>query len=324
MRGDEKGYGIKKTYHKTNTCKRGAVIKEMADDGWHRSQDMHKWDPKTYEKISSPQQMWAQELLSKISIQGDERILDIGCGDGKITAQISRLVPRGSIVGLDNSQDMLNYARFRFPPEQWPNLEFQHGDARDLRYNEEFDLILSFAALHWVFDHGPVLAGIWRSLKSGGRVFVQFGGRGNAASVLDIADEMILEEKWSCYFKGFRFPYGFYGLEEYWAWLNASDLIAVRVELLEKDMVQRGREGLASWIESTWLPYIARIPEELRSDFINTVVDRYIQIHPLDERGDVHVGMVRLEVEAGKSRSDSCSSGDIKSLKVRRDMFAAK
>ena len=146
---------------------------------------MHRWDPKVYEKSSSAQQKWAEELLSKISIRGDERILDIGCGDGKITAEVALLVPRGSVVGLDNSREMMSFARDRFPPESWPNLEFQYGDASKLQYEDEFDLILSFACLHWVQDHGPVLEGIRRSLKNGGRILMQFGGQGNAAGILD-------------------------------------------------------------------------------------------------------------------------------------------
>jgi len=260
----------------------------------------HLWDPKTYMKSSSAQKKWAEELLSKVSIRGEERVLDIGCGDGKITAQISRLVPRGSVVGLDNSLEMLRFARSRFPAEEWPNLQFEQGDARDLPYDNQFDLILSFAALHWIFDHRPVLAGIRRSLRRKGLVYLQFGGRGNAADVLDIAGELIAEEKWSRYFEGFGFPYAFYGPEEYRAWLDTSGLKTIRLELLQKDMVQRGGEGLASWIASTWLPYLERVPEEMRSDFIWAVVERYIRLHPPDEKGDVHVGMVRLEVEARK------------------------
>ena len=79
---------------------------------------MHRWDPKVYEKSSSAQQKWAEELLSRISIRGDERILDIGCGDGKITAGVAKLVPRGSVVGLDNSREMISFARDRFSPDE--------------------------------------------------------------------------------------------------------------------------------------------------------------------------------------------------------------
>ncbi|HEX7445069.1 MAG TPA: methyltransferase domain-containing protein, partial [Methanothrix sp.] len=147
---------------------------------------MHRWDPKVYEKSSSAQQKWAEELLSRISIRGGERILDIGCGDGKITAKVAKLVPRGAVMGLDNSREMVSFARDRFPLESWPNLKFQYGDASKLEYEDEFDLILSFACLHWVQDHGPVLEGIRHSLKNGGRILMQFGGQGNAAGILDV------------------------------------------------------------------------------------------------------------------------------------------
>ena len=176
---------------------------------------MHRWNPKVYEKSSSAQQKWAEELLSRISIRGDERILDIGCGDGKITAEVAMLVPGGSVLGLDNSGEMLSFAHERFPPVSWPNLDFQHGDASYLRYEDEFDLVLSFACLHWVQDHRPVLEGIKRSLKNCGRVLMQFGGQGNAAGILKVVDELVMEEKWSGYFEAFQFPYGFYGPEEY-------------------------------------------------------------------------------------------------------------
>jgi trans-aconitate methyltransferase len=261
---------------------------------------MHKWDPKVYEKSSSAQQKWAEELLSKVSIRGDERILDIGCGDGKITAEVAMLVPRGSVLGLDNSREMLSFARGRFPHVSWPNLEFQYGDASKLQHEDEFDLILSFACLHWVQDHRPVLEGIKQSLKNEGRVLMQFGGLGNAAGILKVVDELISLEKWCGYFEPFQFPYGFYGPDEYRTWLEHAGLKAWRVELVAKDMVQAGREGLVSWFKSTWLPYIERVPEDLRMDFIDEVADRYIMAYPLDDKGCVHVGMVRLEVEAEK------------------------
>jgi len=103
------------------------------------------------------------------------------------------------------------------------------------------------------------------SLKNDGKVLMQFGGRGNAAAILEVVDGLISEVKWSGYFEGFRFPYGFFGPDEYRTWLE--------------------RAGLSA----------------LRMDFICEVVDRYIRVHPLDDEGNVHVGMVRLEVEAEKN-----------------------
>ena len=264
---------------------------------------MRKWNPEAYAKSSSAQKKWAEELISKIHIRGDERILDIGSGDGKITAEIASFLPSGSVVGIDSSPEMLGFAREKFPPSIWPNLSFQFGDASKLRYENEFDLVVSFACLHWILDHGPVLDGIRRSLKIGGRLFLQFGGAGNAGDVLAVVDRMIAEEKWAKYFEKFSFPYGFFGPEEYKDWLMQARLRALRIELVPKDMVQQGPSGLASWLESTWLPYIGKVPKGLQGDFVNEIVEIYSSTHPLDDYGQIHVKMVRLEVEAEKDQS---------------------
>jgi trans-aconitate 2-methyltransferase len=86
---------------------------------------------------------------------------------------------------------MISFAQSKFPQSNWPNLSFLYGDVSDLRYEDEFDLVVSFACLHWVQDHKPVLEGIKGSLKSNGRLFIQFGGRGNAGGVLEVVDKKI-------------------------------------------------------------------------------------------------------------------------------------
>jgi trans-aconitate 2-methyltransferase len=100
--------------------------------------------------------------------------------------------------------------------------------------------------------------------------------------------------------QGFNFPYGFFGPDEYKIWLEQVRLRAVRVELIQKEMVQPGIDGLTSWVESTWLPYIERVPEGLQRDFIQEIAQDYVSAHPLDNEGQVHVKMIRLEVEAEK------------------------
>ncbi|HNT72603.1 MAG TPA: methyltransferase domain-containing protein [Methanothrix sp.] len=264
---------------------------------------MHNWRPDKYERSSSAQKLWAEELIRKIEISGYERVLDIGSGDGRITAGIADLAPRGSVLGVDSSEEMVSFAREKFPAGRHPNLSFQQADARNLSFEEEFDLVVSFATLHWVGDHRPVLLGIRRALKPGGRAFLQFGGRGNAALPLRIADEMISEDRWRRYFEGFDFRYGFFGAEEYRGLLEEAGLEPKRVELIPKDMVQPGPEGFAGWIETTWHPYLERVPESRRRDFVSDIVARYLRLHPPDGEGRVHVRMVRLEVVAEKSRS---------------------
>lgn len=261
---------------------------------------MPKWDPEAYEKSSSAQEKWANEILSRLDLKGNESILDIGCGDGRITARMAAQVRDGAVTGIDASREMISFAKKKFPKSSFPKLEFRWGDATSLNYENEFDLITSFACLHWILDHRPVLDGIRAGLRPGGRTFLQFGGRGNAADILRALNEVISEERWSRNFREFRFPYGFFGPEEYRAWVEEAGLRANRVDLVNKDMIQKGRDGLASWMSTTWMPYLERVREDQRQDLINEVVELYIQAHPLDENGLVHVGMVRLEVEVEK------------------------
>ena len=258
---------------------------------------MVEWNAADYHKNSASQQNWAHELIEKLQIKGDERILDIGCGDGKITAEIAQMVPDGSVVGIDSSEEMVSFAGKSFTA---PNLTFMAMDARSLTFENECDIVFSNATLHWVVDHRPVLQGISRALTNGGRCLLQMGGKGNAAAVTDIVQSVPIIGKWGAYFKGMSFPYGFYEPDNYIPWLKEAGLTSLRAELIPRDMVQNGPDGLAGWFRTTWMPFTHRIPEDLRESFITDVVQEYIASYPIDDQGLVHVPMVRLEVEAVK------------------------
>jgi trans-aconitate methyltransferase len=194
---------------------------------------------------------------------------------------------------------MITFARNHYPPEQFPNLAFMQTDASELTFNSEFDIVFSNAAFHWIKDHEPVLRGIWKSLKSGGILLAQFGGRGNAEQVFKIADLMLENEKWSPYFRGFVFPFEFYGLEEYREWLKNAGFSVKRLEKIPKDMVLEGKKGLSAWmIASVLHPYTQRIPQSMRENFMNELVNLFVDANPPDDKGYVHVRMIRLEIEA--------------------------
>ncbi len=260
----------------------------------------YKWDASDYARSSSAQQQWVRELIAKLHLKGNERLLDIGSGDGKVTAEIASLLSTGSVVGLDNSTEMVTLAQASFPRNEHPNLEFLLGDASLLAFVDEFDVIFSNATLHWIMDHRPVLAGIHRSLKNRGKALLQMGGRGNAADVVEAMDHVRVLPRWRGYYEDFGFPYGFYGAGEYCKWLGEANLTCGRVEMIHKDMAHPGREAFSAWLRTTWLPYTQRIPPEEREDFLTNVIDRYLDNNPACEDGMIHVQMVRLEVETTK------------------------
>ncbi|HXZ83806.1 MAG TPA: methyltransferase domain-containing protein [Acidimicrobiales bacterium] len=257
------------------------------------------WDPEDYERHSAQQQTWARDLLAKLELLGNEDVLDVGCGDGKVTAEIAARVPDGRVVGVDLSPAMVERANALHACRH-PNLRFEVGDASSLRFDREFSVVFSNAALHWIRNHRPVLSGISRSLRRDGRVLLQMGGRGNAAEVVSVIDEVITQPEWSGYFVDFGLPYGFHSPAEYEVWLREASLKPIRVELLPKDMLHEGREGLAGWLRTTWLPYLQRVPEDRRHELLEAILDSYLARHPVDEAGNSHVRMVRLEVEARK------------------------
>ncbi len=259
---------------------------------------MYHWDAREYRASSSNQKRWALELLAQLELKGAERVLDIGCGDGEITAAIAARVPRGSALGMDSSPDMVELAARQHPADRHPNLAFVVKDARDIDFPEEFDAVFSNACLHWVSDHRPVLSGIGRCLKPGGRVLLQMGGRGNAASVLDALEEVMKSPRWAGYFEGFAFPYAFYGPEEYRPWLESRGFSVVRLELIPKEMVHRSQDEFAAWLRTTWLPYTQRVPESLREEFIRGIVAAHARAEPPEADGSIHFTMVRLEVDA--------------------------
>jgi trans-aconitate 2-methyltransferase len=258
---------------------------------------MTQWNAHDYNQHSSEQQKWANELIDKLNLTGDEHLLDVGCGDGKVSAAIAGRLARGKVVGVDKSREMIDFACANFSA---PNLSFAQCDASSLKFDAEFDVVFSNAVLHWIVDHRPVLDGIFRALKPGGRVLLQMGGRGNAADVLVAATELTRDPKWREYFTDFHFHYGFYGRDEYGPWLQDAGLIARRVELIPKDMTHNSTDAFAGWIRTTWVPWIQAVPEARRGEFLEAFVSRYVRAHPPDPSGAVHVKMVRLEVEAGR------------------------
>jgi len=185
----------------------------------------YAWNAKDYAKNSTNQYAWAQELIPKLNLSGNEALLDIGCGDGKITAELAKALPHGKTVGIDSSHEMINLAQTTFPQKNYSNLSFQQMDARKLTFQACFERVFSNAALHWIVDQQAVLFGVQRSLKTSGRLLFQMAGKGNAQDVLGILDEMLFEASWKEFFGNFTFPYGFFDIEEYNAFLVEAGLV---------------------------------------------------------------------------------------------------
>jgi trans-aconitate 2-methyltransferase len=207
-------------------------------------------------------------------------------------------VPRGRVVGVDSSEDMIRAAAAAWPALGGRAVEFLVQDARALTFDGEFDVAFSNAALHWVHDQPAVLRGVARALRPGGRLAFQMGGSGNGAEIFAVAQELSAHPRWAAHFNGFAFPWSFLRPEEYEPLCRDAGLTVKRIQLLPRTMRQQGRSGLAGWIRTTWLPYLERVPAARREEFIQSALDIYLARRPLATDGAAEVDMVRLQVEA--------------------------
>src|SRR5438876_8967251 len=162
-------------------------------------------------------------------------------------------------------------------------------DPRPIALERRFHIVVSNAALDWIEDHPAFLKGVSRVMHRGGRLIISCGGRGNAAEIFEAVQAVTARECWSGYFVGFRFPYHFYGPEQYARWLPEAGLSALRVALVPKDMPHSGAEGLAAWIRTTWLPYTEQVPESEREDLIQDIVREFAKRFPVDAAGRIEV-----------------------------------
>jgi trans-aconitate 2-methyltransferase len=136
------------------------------------------WDASTYERLSQPIAQMGKDVLFRLELNGDETVLDAGCGTGKVTAALLERLPNGHVIAVDAAPSMVEEARQRLPD----SVEVRQADLLDLRV-EPVDAILSTATFHWIADHDRLFANLLQSLKPGGRLVAQCGGKGNVAEV---------------------------------------------------------------------------------------------------------------------------------------------
>jgi trans-aconitate 2-methyltransferase len=234
-----------------------------------------EWDAADYARISGLQQAMAEEVLALLNIKGSERILDIGCGNGKITAEIAARALHGSVLGVDPSHEMIAFASSNYGPELRPNLRFEVADARQLRYHNEFELVVSFNALHWVPQQDKALRSIRSALKPTGRAQLRLVPKGKRKSLEDVLEETRLSGRWARYYHDFHDPYLHLTPEEYGELAERCGLHVVRIHTGDKAWDFGSRSAFFAFGSVTFVEWTRHLPEEQKPEFINDVLDRY-------------------------------------------------
>jgi trans-aconitate 2-methyltransferase len=234
-----------------------------------------EWDAADYARISSLQQVMAEEVISLLKLCGSERVLDVGCGDGRITARIASMVPMGSVLGVDPSVTMIRFSQDKWSNYQSSRLQFEVADARRMPFREEFDLVVSFNALHWVPEQQEALASIRAALKPHGKAQLRFVPHGERKSLEHVIRETRESPRWVPHFEGFHRPYLHLSAEEYRALAEKVDLTVENVHVADKSWDFGSRQGFLTFAEVTFVEWTHLLDEADKAAFTTDVLDRY-------------------------------------------------
>ena len=193
---------------------------------------MTDWNAGLYHEISSPQQSWGRRVLERLPLAGTERVLDIGCGTGRLTAEIAERLPAGRVVGVDSSVAMLETAS-QWLRERSPGTHLVLADAAALPFRRVFDAAFSGATFHWIQDHAALFRSIVMTLRPGGRLVAQCGGGPNLAMLYGRADRLMREPRFARYFEEWSDPTHFADVDSTRRRLVAAGFVDIEVSLEE-------------------------------------------------------------------------------------------
>jgi trans-aconitate 2-methyltransferase len=224
-----------------------------------------EWDALTYDRVSDPQTQWGSVVLDRLPLAGDERVLDAGCGTGRVTELLAARLPLGHVIALDGSTSMIEAARARLAPFG-DRIEYLVADlGRPLPLTVPVDAILSTATFHWVPDHDALFASLAAVLRPGGWLVAQFGGVGNIASIMRVLATIG---------DGWQGPAHFETPMDTVRRLDDSGFVDVECWLTDEPTRFEPGEPLEAFLRTVVLgAHLERIPAEDREAFVHELAE---------------------------------------------------
>ncbi|MHB8398877.1 MAG: class I SAM-dependent methyltransferase [Candidatus Limnocylindrales bacterium] len=249
-----------------------------------------EWDARTYDRIADPMTRWGSAVLGRLQLGGSERVLDAGCGSGRVTEQLLQRLPTGHVVALDGSAAMIEAARERLAAVAGDRVTFVVADLLDPLPIAPVDAILSTATFHWVTDHDALFRNLAAVLRPGGRLVAQCGGAGNIAAVHAAAADAGRAFGFDPAREG---PWRFATPEETAARLATAGFQDIATWLNREPTTIEPGEPLETYLATVILrTHLLRLPEADRAPFVGAVAARL---------GGAPIDYVRLNIVAQRA-----------------------
>jgi trans-aconitate 2-methyltransferase len=234
-----------------------------------------EWNSSAYHRLSGPQVSWGRKVLSRLRLRGDEVVLDAGCGTGRLSAELLDALPRGRVVGVDLSQNMLRQAREHL--ERFGNrVGLTTCDLLHLPFDHVFDGIVSTAAFHWVLDHDRLFANLREVLIPGGWLEAQCGGGPNLARLRNRASALAATPRFAEFFKGFREPWLYQDAEGGAKTLQRAGFVQVETSVEAAPTVLDNADHYTEFVRNIiFRRHLDQIPSEKgRIDFLAKLTEQ--------------------------------------------------
>jgi trans-aconitate 2-methyltransferase len=234
-----------------------------------------EWDASRYHRLSDPQFAWGLRILDRLRLRGDETVVDAGCGTGRLTAELLARLPRGRIVAVDASSQMLEKAQAHLEPRFDGRITFIRSDLLELDLPETADCIFSTATFHWIKDHERLFGRLHATLKPGGRLLAQCGGGPNLSRILGRASGILRQPEYAAYFEDWSDTWEFANEAETERRLQDAGFEDVRVFLEPDTPVLPNAADYRAFLETVIMrTLLRRLPDDrLRGRFLDRMTE---------------------------------------------------
>ncbi len=224
-----------------------------------------KWDAEKYDRVNIQQFESGMELAGLAEVKKDDLILDLGCGTGKITAELANLSPEGHVVGIDPSTEMISRASERCGDMK--NITFHTIPAQAMTFTDAFDLVYSNLALQWIKERHKAAGLIYQSLKPGGKIAFQIPGKNFCPLLFDCIyyaiNELGIEKRYRKINETWYLP----GKDTYEIFLRIMGFTNVRVNFNEYSLYFQNSGEVADWWSPALMPFLEPLDENSRDRF---------------------------------------------------------
>lgn len=241
-----------------------------------------EWNSSEYHRLSQPQVSWGKKALARLTLRGDELLLDAGCGTGRLTAELLEALPRGKVVALDISQNMLRSAREHLQPQFGERVPLVAADLQELPFDGVFDGVVSTAAFHWVLDHDRLFRGLHRALRPGGWLQAQCGGGPNIARLRERMRALAVSPQYVPFLAGYPEPWLYPDAEGAAATLQRAGFVDVQTSVESAPTAMEDRTRFTEFVSTVIVrTYLERIPEAgLRRQYVAQLADQAAADNP--------------------------------------------